>query len=130
MSFRLARMAAAAVLASALTAASASAAAPSAFVYATSWAQTARQYVADDAGLLSPLTPPEVGTGLTSTAAAATPDRRRLYVVNQGSSSISQFDIGLDGTLTPKAPDSVATPTSSTRATGRSAPTTSTAPAR
>ena len=111
MSFRLARMAAAAVLASALTAASASAAAPSAFVYATSWSQTARQYAADDAGVLSSLTPPEVGTGLTSTAAAATPDRRSLYIVNQGSSSISQFDIGLDGTLTPKTPDSVATGT-------------------
>jgi DNA-binding beta-propeller fold protein YncE len=111
MSFRLARMAVAAVLASVLTAASANAAAPSAFVYATSWSQTARQYQADDAGVLSPLAPPEVGTGLTSTAAAATPDRRSLYVVNQDSSSVSQFDIGLDGTLTPKAPDSVATGT-------------------
>jgi DNA-binding beta-propeller fold protein YncE len=108
MSFRLARTAVAAVLASVLTAASANAAAPSVFVYATSWSQTARQYAADDAGVLSPLTPPEVATGLTSTAAAATPDRRSLYIVNQGSSSISQFDIGLDGTLTPKTPDSVA----------------------
>jgi DNA-binding beta-propeller fold protein YncE len=111
MSFRMARMAAAAVLASALTAASANAAAPSAFVYATSWSQTARQYVADDAGVLSSLTPPEVGTGLTSTAAVATPDRRSLYIVNQDSSSISQFDIRLDGTLRPKTPDSVATGT-------------------
>jgi DNA-binding beta-propeller fold protein YncE len=109
MSFRLARMAAAAVFASALTAASASAATPSAFVYATSWSQTASQYAADGTGVLSPLTPAEVGTGLTSTAAAASPDRRSLYVVNQGSPSISQFDIGLDGTLTPKTPDTVAT---------------------
>ena len=53
MSFRLARMAAAAVLASMLTAASASAATPTAYVYATSWSQTVRQYAADDAGLLS-----------------------------------------------------------------------------
>jgi DNA-binding beta-propeller fold protein YncE len=111
MTFRLARMAVAAVLASVLTAGSANAATPSAFVYATSWSQTARQYVADDAGVLSPLTPPEVGTGLTSTAAAATPDRRSLYVLNQGSASVSQFDIRLDGTLTPKMPDSVATGT-------------------
>jgi DNA-binding beta-propeller fold protein YncE len=109
MSFRLARMAAAAVLASALTGASANAATPPAFLYATSWSQTARQYAADDTGLLSPLTPPDVGTGLTSTAAAASPDRRSLYVVNQGSASVSQFDIGLDGTLTPKTPDTVAT---------------------
>ena len=108
MSFRMARMAAAAVLASALTAASADAATPSAFVYATSWSQTARQYAADGTGVLSPLTPPDVGTGLTSTAAAATPDRRSLYVVNQGSPSVSQFDIGLDGALTPKTPDAVA----------------------
>jgi DNA-binding beta-propeller fold protein YncE len=111
MTFRSARMAAAAVFASALMAASAQAATPSAFVYATSWSQTARQYTADDAGLLSPLTPPDVGTGLTSTAAAASPDRRSLYVVNQGSASVSQFDIGPDGTLAPKTPDAVATGT-------------------
>ena len=111
MSFRLARMAAAAVLASMLTAASASAATPSAYVYATSWSQTVRQYTADDTGLLSSLTPPEVGTGVTSTAAAASPDRRSLYVVNQASTTISQFDIGADGTLTPKTPDTVASGT-------------------
>jgi DNA-binding beta-propeller fold protein YncE len=111
MSFRLARMAAAAVLTGALTAASANAATPPAFLYATSWSQTARQYAADDTGLLSPLTPPDVGTGLTSTAAAASPDRRSLYVVNQGSAGVSQFDIGLDGTLTPKTPDASATGT-------------------
>ena len=111
MSFRLARMAAAAVLASMLTAASASAATPTAYVYATSWSQTVRQYAADDAGLLSSLTPPEVGTGVTSTAAAASPDRRSLYVVNQASTSISQFDIGVDGTLTPKTPGTVASGT-------------------
>jgi DNA-binding beta-propeller fold protein YncE len=111
MSFRLARMAAAAVLASALTAASASAAAPSAFVYATSWSQTAGQYAADDAGVLASLAPPDPGTGLTSTAAAATPDRRSLYIVNQGSPSVSQFDIAVDGTLKPKTPEAVATGT-------------------
>jgi 6-phosphogluconolactonase len=109
MSFRLARMAAAALLAGALTAASADAATPSAFVYATSWSQTARQYAADDTGLLEALTPPEVSTGLTSTAAAASPDRRSLYVVNQTSNTLSQFDIAADGTLTAKTPDSVTT---------------------
>jgi DNA-binding beta-propeller fold protein YncE len=102
-------MAAAAALASMITAASASAATPSAYVYATSWSQTVRQYSADDAGLLSPLTPPAVGTGLTSTAVATSPDRRSLYVVNQGSATVSQFDIGGDGTLIPKTPDSVVT---------------------
>jgi DNA-binding beta-propeller fold protein YncE len=102
-------MAAAAALASMITAASASAATPSAYVYATSWSQTVRQYSADDAGLLSSLTPPAVGTGLTSTAVAASPDRRNLYVVNQGSATVSQFDIRLDGTLNPKTPNSVVT---------------------
>jgi DNA-binding beta-propeller fold protein YncE len=102
-------MAAATALASMLTAASASAATPSAYVYATSWSQTVRQYSADDAGLLSSLTPPAVGTGLTSAAVAASPDRRNLYVVNQGSATVSQFDIRLDGTLNPKTPDSVVT---------------------
>ena len=109
MTFRLARMAAAAIVASALTAASANAATPSAFVYATSWSQTARQYEADDTGLLAALTPPEVATGLTSTAAAASPDRRSLYVINQTSNTLSQFDIAADGTLTAKTPDSVTT---------------------
>jgi DNA-binding beta-propeller fold protein YncE len=110
MSLRWARMAAAAVLASLLTAASASAATPSAYVYATSWSQTVRQYAADDAGLLSELTPREVGgVGLTSFAVAASPDRRSLYVVNQTSGTVSQFDIASDGTLAPKTPSSVAT---------------------
>ena len=94
MSFRLARMAAAAVLASALMAASASAATPSAYVYATSWSQTVRQYAADDAGVLSPLTPPRWDRPDVDGAAAASPDRRSLYVVNQASTSVSQFDIG------------------------------------
>jgi DNA-binding beta-propeller fold protein YncE len=107
---RWARMAATAVLASLLTAASASAATPSAYVYATSWSQTVRQYAADDAGLLSELSPGEVGgAGATSVGAAATPDRRSLYVVNQTSGTVSQYDIAGDGTLAPKTPDSVAT---------------------
>ena len=109
MTSRLARMAAAAVVVSALTAASANAATPSSYVYATSWSQTARQYAADDTGLLSPLTPPDVGTGLTSTAVVASPDRRSLYVVNQTSNTVSQFDIAADGTLTAKTPESVTT---------------------
>jgi DNA-binding beta-propeller fold protein YncE len=110
MSLRWARMAATAVLASLLTAASASAATPSAYVYATSWSQTVRQYAADDAGLLSELSPGEVGgAGATSVGAAATPDRRSLYVVNQTSGTVSQYDIAGDGTLAPKTPDSVAT---------------------
>ena len=63
MSSRLARMAAVAALASALMAATAQAATPSAYVYATSWDQTVRQYAADDAGALAPLDPAAVGRG-------------------------------------------------------------------
>jgi DNA-binding beta-propeller fold protein YncE len=103
-------MAAAAALASLLTAASASAATPSAYVYATSWSQTVRQYSADDAGLMTDLMPREVGgAGLTSVGAAASPDRRSLYVVNQTSDTVSQYAIEAGGTLTPMTPDSVVT---------------------
>jgi 6-phosphogluconolactonase (cycloisomerase 2 family) len=109
MSSRWARMAAAAALASMLAAGSARAATPSAYVYATSWSQSVRQYSADDGGLLSAMTPPDAGAGLTSSAAAASPDRRSLYVVNQGSGTVSQYDIGAAGALIPKTPDSVVT---------------------
>jgi DNA-binding beta-propeller fold protein YncE len=107
---RLARTAAVAVVASALTAGAASAATPSAYVYATSWNQTVRQYSADDAGALSDLAPSDVGgAGLTSISAAASPDGRTLYVVNQTSGTITQYDIGVDGTLALETPDPVAT---------------------
>jgi YVTN family beta-propeller protein len=110
MSPRLARMATLAALAFALTCAPAYAAAPTAFVYATSWdAQGARQYAADDAGMLTPLTPPNAPAGNTSTGAAASPDGRSLYVADQGSDSVSQYDISADGTLTPKTPAAVPT---------------------
>jgi 6-phosphogluconolactonase len=102
-------MAAAAALASMLMAGSASAATPSAYVYATSWSQTVRQYSADDGGFLTPAPPPDAGAGLKSSGAAASPDRRSLYVVNQDSGTVSQFDIGAAGTLQPKTPDSVPT---------------------
>lgn len=95
-----------------LAAGSASAATPSAYVYATSWSQGVRQYLADDGGSLSAPVP-DVGAGIMSSAAAASPDRRSLYVVNQGPDpgpgTVSQYDIGSGGTLTYKTPDSVAT---------------------
>jgi 6-phosphogluconolactonase (cycloisomerase 2 family) len=106
----MARMATLAALVLALTSAPAYAAAPTAFVYATSWdAQGVRQYAADDAGMLTPLTPPNAPAGNTSTGAAASPDGRSLYVVDQGSDSVSQYDISADGTLTPKTSAAVAT---------------------
>ena len=110
MSPRMARMATLAALVLALTSAPAYAAAPTAFVYATSWdAQGVRQYAADDAGMLTPLTPPNAPAGNTSTGAAASPDGRSLCVVDQGSDSVSQYDISADGTLMPKTSAAVAT---------------------
>jgi YVTN family beta-propeller protein len=110
MSPRLARTATLAALVFALVSATAHAATPTAYVYATSWdAQGARQYAADDAGILSPLTPPNAPAGTTSTGAAASPDGRSLYVVDQGSDTVSQFDVAADGTLTPKTPATVTT---------------------
>jgi DNA-binding beta-propeller fold protein YncE len=103
-------MATLAALVFALACTTAHAATPTAFVYATSWdAQGARQYAADDAGNLWPLTPPNAPTGDTSTGAAASPDGRSLYVVDQGSDNVSQYDIAADGKLTPKTPATVAT---------------------
>src|SRR4051794_2237957 len=105
MSPRLARTATLAALVFALACATAHAATPTAYVYATSWdADGARQYAADDAGILSPLTPPSAPAGITSTGAVASPDGRSLYVVDQGSDTVSQFDVASDGTLTPKTP--------------------------
>jgi YVTN family beta-propeller protein len=101
MSSRLARMAAIAALAMVLTAATGQAATPSAYVYATSWDQTVRQYAADDAGALAPLEPEWVDAQSTSKGAVATPDGRYLYVSNESSNDISQYAIAGDGTLTP-----------------------------
>jgi 6-phosphogluconolactonase (cycloisomerase 2 family) len=110
MSPRMARTATLAALALALACTPAHAATPTAFVYATSWdAQGARQYAVDDAGMLTPLSPPNAPAGNTSTGVAASPDGHSLYVVDQGSDAVSQYDISSDGTLTPKAPASVAT---------------------
>jgi DNA-binding beta-propeller fold protein YncE len=110
MSPRMARTATLAALVFALATATAQAATPTAFVYATSWdAQGARQYAADAAGVLTPLSPPSAPAGNTSTGAAASPDGRSLYVVDQGSDTVSQYDISADGTLTPKTPGAVPT---------------------
>jgi DNA-binding beta-propeller fold protein YncE len=108
MSSRLARTAALAALATVLMAAAAHASTPSAYVYATSWQQTVRQYAADDAGALAPLVPAQVDAQSTSKGAVAAPDGRFLYVSNESSNDISQYAIAADGTLTPLAPATVA----------------------
>jgi YVTN family beta-propeller protein len=87
------------------------AATPSAYVYATSSNPTVSQFAADDAGVLSALTPASVPNVGFSTGAATSPDGRSLYVVDQTAAKISQFDIAGDGKLTPKVPATVATGT-------------------
>jgi 6-phosphogluconolactonase len=109
MSPRTARTATLAALVLAVLPAYAQAQTPSAYVYATSFDRVVRQYVADDAGMLSPLTPPDATADDTSRGVAASPDGRSVYVVNEGSNSLSQYDVGTDGTLTPKDPATVAT---------------------
>jgi len=102
-------MAVVAALATFLTGATAQAATPSAYVYATNWDRTVRQYAADDAGALAPLVPAPAAAGTTSKGAVATPDGRHLYVANESSGDISQYDIALDGALTAKDPATVST---------------------
>jgi YVTN family beta-propeller protein len=109
MSPRSARTATLAALVLAITSATAQAATPSAYVYATSFDRLVRQYAADDAGMLQALTPPEATADDASSGVVASPDGRSLYVVNQGSDSVSQYDVGLGGALTPKTPATVAT---------------------
>jgi YVTN family beta-propeller protein len=98
-----------AALVLAITAATAQAATPSAYVYATSFDKLVRQYAADGSGLLWALNPPDATADDASSGIAASPDGRSLYVVNQGSNSVSQYDVGVGGTLTPKTPAAVAT---------------------
>lgn len=108
---RLARMALATALVLVVASPAARAATPSAYVYATSSNPTVSQFAADDSGDLSALSPALVpGVGF-STGAAASPDGRSLYVVDQSAGKISQFDIAFDGTLTPKSPGTVVTGT-------------------
>ena len=109
MSPRTARTATLAALVLAITSATAQAETPSAYVYATSFDNLVRQYSADSAGMLQPLTPPGAAADDASSGVAASPDGRSLYVVNQGSNSVSQYDVGPGGILTPKTPASVAT---------------------
>ena len=109
MSPRSARMATLAALVLAVTSAPAQAATPSAYVYATSFDRVVRQYAADGSGMLWALTPPDATADDASSGVAASPDGRSLYVVNQGSNSVSQYDVGIGGALTPKTPAAVAT---------------------
>jgi DNA-binding beta-propeller fold protein YncE len=106
---RTARMATAAALVLAVAAPLARAATPTAYVYATDSNPKVAQYSADEAGLLTPLTPALAPGVATSAGVAASPDGRTLYVVDQATNDVSQYAIADDGTLSPKSPATVAT---------------------
>jgi DNA-binding beta-propeller fold protein YncE len=58
-------------------------------------------------GSLSPLSPATVPAGNRPQAVAVTPDGHSVYVLNQGSATLSQYDVGAGGALTPKTPPTV-----------------------
>lgn len=96
------------------------------FLYvANSGDATLSQFSIRSGGQLTPLTPATVATGIepVSIAVTAGPSGGHLYVANSGESapaglvpagsgSVSQFSIGIDGTLTPLNPAAVSAGTS------------------
>jgi len=87
-------------------------------LYAADWDIQGRvlQYTIGANGALSPKSPPAVNAGRFTIGVAVSPDGRSLYATNFDASaiptalsSISQYDIGADGTLSPKTPPTVPT---------------------
>ena len=58
-------------------------------------------------GLLSALTPPMIGAGVTPEGVAVSPDARSVYVANPGAGNVSQYDVGAGGVLSAKTPATV-----------------------
>jgi DNA-binding beta-propeller fold protein YncE len=96
-------------------AASATHAAP--FVYVVNGADdNLSQYQIGPGGRLAPLDPPTVATGHNPALVTVSPDGRSVYATNVGllidspddyNSAIYQYDLGADGTLSPKSPEMV-----------------------
>ena len=91
------------------------------FVYVTNqFSHNVSRYAAGSGGLLAPLIPPTVPTGQYPIGVTVSPDGRSVYVADSnngfpGPASVSQYDLGANGTLTPKSPPTVlagTTPTS------------------
>jgi DNA-binding beta-propeller fold protein YncE len=70
------------------------------------------QYYVGAGGTLSPKSPATVGTGSGPIGIAVSPAGTSVYVTNFGSpftsGSVSQYDVGAGGTLSPKSPATVA----------------------
>jgi DNA-binding beta-propeller fold protein YncE len=95
-----------AVLAACLLGAGAAQAQP--FVYVSNSDNTVSQYDAM-AGALSPLAPATVAAGGAGTAigVAVSLDGKSVYVANGHDGTVSQYDVGTTGALTPKTPATV-----------------------
>jgi DNA-binding beta-propeller fold protein YncE len=79
------------------------------YVYVTNlFGHNVSQFAAGSGGLLAPLIPPTVPTGQYPLGVTVSPDGRSVYVADSndsfpGPATISQYDLGANGTLTPKA---------------------------
>src|SRR4051812_11599518 len=97
-----------------------SSAAPFVYVGSGDYSDNVFQFNAGPGGLLAPLSPPRVISDQRPSRLAVSPDGRSLYVVNSGAyedgdpggrdegDTVSQYDIGVDGRLSPKSPPAVA----------------------
>jgi DNA-binding beta-propeller fold protein YncE len=61
-----------------------------------------------EGGELASLSPATVAAGSLPSAVAVSPNGASVYVTNDGSNSVSQYDVGAGGALTPKSPPVVA----------------------
>jgi DNA-binding beta-propeller fold protein YncE len=84
-------------------------------VYVTNFlADTVSQYDVGPGGELTPKSPAAVAAGVSISplGLAVSPNGKSVYVAGGGSDEtpgeVSQFDVGVDGTLTPKSPPTVA----------------------
>jgi DNA-binding beta-propeller fold protein YncE len=81
--------------------------------YATAFDGSVLQYDIGAGGELSPKTPPSVPAGTVPRDVVVSPDGESVYVANVGDEleglppSVSQYDVGPDGALSPKSPPSV-----------------------
>ena len=80
--------------------------------FANNFAGEISQYDVGAGGALSPKSPATVATGDNPRGVAVSPDGRSVYVANVGSpftgDTVSQYDVGAGGALTPKSPATVA----------------------
>jgi 6-phosphogluconolactonase (cycloisomerase 2 family) len=81
-------------------------------VYVTNVSNTVSQYDVGPGGGLTPKTPLTVAAGIDPVGVAVSPDGKSVYVSNNDffavAGTVSQYDVGPGGGLTPKTPPTVA----------------------